>query len=137
MYFTFSLLIFLLAVTVSFTKPVYLKVSSLPARVTAFVLFPFVVINTPVALSPLLDTEALLEHENVHVAQQRELLIIGAFIVIWIELLYKRLRFYPTFAIARLNLSMEREALYNQRNPEFLANRPMFNWINYLHAPKK
>lgn len=65
--------------------------------------------------------EKTLNHEKIHFAQQKELLILGFFLLYllyWIIYGYK-------------NIPFEKEAYGNSDNFKYLEKRKRNNWINY------
>lgn len=101
---------------------------------SGFVIFPFIVLNTSVILHPLTDQSALIDHEKVHFAQQRELLIFGAFLIFWIEFLIKFFLYRDKLSAKeiRLKVSFEREALENQKTPDYFKTRKPYAWVKYI-----
>ena len=92
-------------------------------------------------------------HENTHGEQQKEMLLIGVALTIvllvigcswwslfalplflwWYGLEYLfRLVQYMDLNLAYRNISFEREAYVNERNPQYLDSRRHFAWFNYL-----
>jgi hypothetical protein len=65
--------------------------------------------------------EFLINHERIHLVQQKELLIIGFY------LLY--LLFWTRYGY--LNNPFEREALINQNDDNYLKKRHKFEWKRY------
>ena len=85
-------------------------------------------------------THSLLRHEQIHWAQEKELLILGFYLLYLAEfiirLLYQllvkhNLRGRPAHAAYRA-LSFEREAYSNQDNKDYLKNRKYYSWTKYL-----
>ena len=70
-------------------------------------------------------------HEAIHSAQMKEMLIIGFYlwyIIEWIVRLFQ----YGFSHRAYRNISFEREAYTNQNNLDYLSTRKRLSWINYL-----
>ena len=86
-------------------------------RFIACSLFGVLVTRPETKLSP-----AIVNHEAIHAAQQREMLYLPFFIAYFFEWLYRL--FLPGNAYE--NLSFEREAYANQSNPRYLDHRPRF-----------
>jgi hypothetical protein len=72
-----------------------------------------------------------IRHENIHGAQQKELLII--FFLLWygIEWLVK-LCYYRNGTTAYKNICFEREAYDNETDIVYLDNRKHFSFIKYI-----
>lgn len=81
-----------------------------------FALYPFIF-----ARPEYVADEIFLNHERIHLAQQKELWLLG---------------FYPWYLWELLRVGyrksmFEREAYKNQYNPGYLKTRPKFNFKNY------
>jgi hypothetical protein len=82
----------------------------------AFACFPFIFYKGD------RPTGALYNHELIHFTQQKELFLIGFYILyvlFWMQYGY-------------LNNPLEREAIDNQFNEEYLKNRKKFEWKRYI-----
>lgn len=75
-------------------------------------------------------TEVDYNHEAIHTRQIWELL--GIFFYLWygIEWLIRFFQYSPSDAY--YNISFEREAYTEEKNLEFLDNRPFWNFIKFL-----
>ena len=71
----------------------------------------------------------VINHEFIHVPQQKEMLILPFYIWYILEWLIKII-FYGTEAY--VNISFEREAYSNQNNLDYLKTRKHFSWMKYL-----
>ncbi len=70
----------------------------------------------------------LINHERIHTAQQRELLYVFFYIIYIIEWLVR----LTMRGNAYRNISFEREAYANQRNLNYLKERPLYAWRHYM-----
>lgn len=70
----------------------------------------------------------LINHERIHTAQQRELLYVFFYIIYIIEWLVR----LTMRGNAYRNISFEREAYANQRNLDYLKERPLYAWRHYM-----
>ncbi len=70
----------------------------------------------------------LINHERIHTAQQRELLYVFFYIIYIIEWLVR----LTMRGNAYRNISFEREAYANQRNLNYLKERPLCAWRHYM-----
>ena len=74
-------------------------------------------------------SERMLNHERIHSAQMRELLYVFFYVFYvleWIVKLFKyRLKSY-------YNISFEREAYQNEKNPDYLSRRNFFAWFKFI-----
>jgi len=86
-------------------------------NIRAIALWP----NIYVASNTIIDDE-LINHEKIHLTQQKELLILPFYIWYLIELYTKGYR----------NISFEKEAYANEHNLTYLNNRRIFSFIKYL-----
>ncbi len=73
--------------------------------------------------------EILIRHETIHFHQQLEMLVIPFYIWYGIEYFLK-LFVYGTEAYS--NLSFEREAYWNEENPDYFKTRKFWSFIKYL-----
>ncbi|WP_338152382.1 hypothetical protein [Psychroserpens jangbogonensis] len=73
----------------------------------------------------------LVNHEKIHLRQQLELLIIVFYLWYSIEFLI-RLLVYGNWKKAYKNISFEREAYVNEKDPNYLKLRPLWNFINFI-----
>lgn len=76
-----------------------------------------------------INKERIVNHENIHWVQSRELLGIGFYLLYLLEFLIKLL-FYGKKAY--YNLSFEREANKNELNQDYLRTRKMYSWVKYI-----
>lgn len=91
-------------------------------------IFPFIFIRNG------LDKEYepyLINHEKIHIKQQKELFLIGFFVlyVAWFLIDYL---FGFNFKNAYLKIPFECEAYSNQFDVEYLTNRKRFDWKSYI-----
>ena len=70
----------------------------------------------------------LLNHEKIHIRQQVELLILPFFIWYLLAYLYNLVKF-RCHKKAYRNVLFEREAYANERNLDYLAKRPLWNFL--------
>lgn len=76
-------------------------------------------------------TSRLLNHEETHSRQQKEMLILPFFV--WYALEFTiRLCQYRNWHDAYRNISFEREAYANEYDMGYLSTRKHFAWFNYL-----
>jgi len=69
-------------------------------------------------------------HEKIHIEQQKELFIIGFFIIYLIDFLYFFIKLRD-FQGAYYNIRFEKEAYVNMFNDEYLKQRKRFAWKNF------
>ena len=75
--------------------------------------------------------KSLINHEKIHLRQQLELLVLPFYIVYLLEFLIRCLFYWDSYR-AYQNLSFEREAYFNEDNPNYLNERKPFSFIKYL-----
>jgi hypothetical protein len=93
----------------------------------AVTIYPFIFINHIDAKSDYV----LLNHETIHLKQQKELFWIVFFLWYLIEYLF-RLIYYRNTYLAYRNISFEREAYVNENNLDYLINRKSFAFLKYM-----
>lgn len=98
-----------------------------PKGFTGITLFPFIFLKNSV----LKEDKTLINHEKIHLQQQKELLIISFYIFYGLEWLIKLLK-YRNHYLAYKNLSFEREAYQNENNFNYLKTRKPWAFLNYL-----
>lgn len=98
-----------------------------PKGYTGFAFFPFVFLK----YNYLKKDARLLNHENIHLKQQLELLIVPFYVFYIVEFLI-RLNQYKVWHVAYRNISFEREAYKNEANLSYLHQRPFWRFLKYL-----
>ena len=98
----------------------------IPKRFYAINLFGVILSRGP--LSPVVAN-----HEYIHTLQQRELWYIPFYLWYGVEWLIRLARYRNAYRSYR-NLSFEREAYANERNPHYPAHRRPFAFRHYLHS---
>ena len=94
-------------------------------RIGGITLYPFIVLREHYKGSGT----KIINHESIHIEQQKELLIIPFYILYILEWFIK-LFFYGKKAY--YNISFEREAYANEHNEEYLQTRKLYSWLKYL-----
>lgn len=98
-----------------------------PKGYTGITLFPFVFLKAV----HLKNNKILVNHEKIHLKQQIELLILPFYVWYVLEF-FVRLLQYKTWRLAYVNISFEREAYANEKQLEYLKNRPFWAFLKYL-----
>ncbi|WP_299059936.1 hypothetical protein [uncultured Polaribacter sp.] len=98
-----------------------------PTGYDGITLFPFIFLRT----KKLKEDSILINHEKIHLKQQLELLIIFFYLMYILEWLFK-LIVYKNFNSAYLNISFEREAYQNENNKNYIKNRKLWAFLNYI-----
>ena len=73
----------------------------------------------------------LINHESIHTAQMREMLFVPFYIFYLVEWLVRLMMRGNAYR----NISFEREAYDNQRNPDYLRHRRHYAWLKYMRKP--
>ncbi|CAL2103606.1 conserved protein of unknown function [Tenacibaculum sp. 190130A14a] len=98
-----------------------------PKGFIGITLYPFIFLKR----KDLKHDSELINHEKIHLKQQRELLIVFFYLFYFIEWVIK-LCIYRSSSLAYKNLSFEREAYINESNLYYLENRKFWAFINYI-----
>lgn len=100
----------------------------------AITLWPFIVLREDC----LRDDPYLMNHEKIHLQQQKELFVLGFYILYSLEYFIRRLQ-YRSHLLAYLNISFEREAFENQNDLNYLKKRKRFSVFKkrYFRRVKK
>ena len=94
-------------------------------KVEGIALFPFVLVR------PARPNAVLLNHERIHLRQQVELGILPFYVWYLLEYTYWRLRGRSHYG-AYLAISFEREAYDQETDLNYLTNRPLWAFRQYL-----
>ena len=111
-------------------RPIIIQNSNIPKYLSIFIniyaitLYPFIICREEM-------DEVVLNHEKIHLAQQKELWIIGfycLYVYYWLLAKYKG----STSLSSYLNIPFEREAYENENNMYYLITRKKNSWQRYL-----
>ncbi len=94
---------------------------------SAVTIYPFIILK----YSHLKQDDVLLNHERIHLQQQKELLWLAFFIWYGIEFFIK-LIYYRQSSKAYRNISFEREAYRNEADLAYIQKRKLFSFLKYL-----
>lgn len=85
----------------------------------------------------LKQDEVLLNHERIHLKQQRELLVIPFYFLYFFEWIYRSIKYRDSYK-AYKNISFEREAYQNEFDLTYLENRRTWHFLKYIrqNGPK-
>jgi hypothetical protein len=98
-----------------------------PHGYVGITIFPFVFLK-----HKYLKTDAILvNHENIHLKQQLELLILPFYLWYGLEFLI-RLFVYRNWIKAYQNISFEREANRNEKDLNYLKSRSFWSFLKYI-----
>ncbi|MEZ4810743.1 MAG: hypothetical protein R2819_10315 [Allomuricauda sp.] len=90
-------------------------------------LWPFIFLKE----DSLKTDEILINHERIHLKQQRELLLLPFYILYFSEWLLRTALYLDSYR-AYQNISFEREAYAHERDMEYLSQRKTFGFLDYL-----
>ena len=102
------------------------KLSSVFINVYAITLWPFIFIRDE-------GNKRTINHEKIHLEQQKELLLVGfylLYVIFWIIGLFK----YRSTQIAYYEIPFEREAYANDDDWVYLLNRKRYAWTKYVSS---
>jgi hypothetical protein len=98
-----------------------------PKGYVGLAVFPFIFLKD----KTFKNDGVLINHENIHLKQQLEFLIISFYVWYGIEFLFRLLQ-YGNWHLAYKNISFEREAFANENNPKYLKERGFWQFLKYL-----
>lgn len=97
-----------------------------PKKFSAFTVFPFIFIRNKEDR----NNKELINHEKIHLEQQKELLFIFFFIAYLAAYLYLLIKIKNRYQ-AYKQICFEREAYQHESNDNYLINRKRFAFFNY------
>ena len=96
---------------------------------SALSIYPFIILKKKESKDDLI----LINHERIHLQQQKELLWFIFFLWYGLEYLIK-LAYYRHPHTAYRNLSFEREAYYHEKDLSYLQKRKLFSFLRFLKS---
>jgi hypothetical protein len=90
-------------------------------------LWPFIILKD----IDLKEDMVLINHERIHLNQQKELLILPFYLFYLLEWIIRTI-FYLDSYRAYQNISFEREAYANEKNMKYLSQRKPYSFMKYL-----
>ncbi len=93
----------------------------------AVAIWPFIILKS----KDLKGNEVLINHERIHLQQQKEMLWLFFFIWYMVEFLVKLIKF-KKMMMAYRNLSFERESYANENDLNYVDKRKFWNFLKYL-----
>ena len=88
-------------------------------NILGMALYPFILVRPNAS-------DITINHEKIHIAQQKEMLIIGFYIFYMIDYIIKLFKYGKS---AYMELVFEREAYRKEEDLEYLNKRKPFNWL--------
>ena len=98
----------------------------IPKGYRGLTIFPFVIIKYPNSK----DNKVLLNHENIHIRQQLELLILPFYIWYFVDFGFQYFK-YRDKQMAYRNIIFEREAYSNENDLEYLKSRSFWAFLKF------
>lgn len=120
-YIYFGLIFVLLLFMIFISKHI------VPNGFVGITLFPFIILKK----ENLKQDQILINHEKIHLRQQRELLVLLFYIIYGFEWFIKFF-IYKNGYLTYKNLSFEREAYQNENNLSYLKTRKTWDFIKYF-----
>lgn len=99
----------------------------IPKNYTGLAIYPFIFLKS----KSLSNNWVLINHERIHLKQQLELLWVFFFLWYTMEFLFHLIRL-RNWNDAYKNISFEKEAYENEGNPNYLNERKLWSFVNYL-----
>ena len=99
----------------------------IPKNYTGLAIYPFIFLKN----KSLSDNWVLINHERIHLKQQLELLWVFFFLWYILEFLFRFVQL-RNWNDAYKNISFEKESYENEGNPNYLNERKIWSFINYL-----
>lgn len=93
--------------------------------VDGFVIWPFIFIESK-------RFSRILRHEQIHLKQMNELLVIPFYVLYVLNFLVNLIRYKFNIKMAYYNISFEREAYRGQYIKNYLQKRELFAWVKLL-----
>ncbi len=106
---------------------IFISKHIIPRGFAGLTLYPFIFLKR----EELKGNPVLINHEKIHLQQQRELFIIFFYLLYFLEW-FIRLLLYRKASKAYNNLSFEREAYQNEHNLTYIATRKRWAFLSYL-----
>ena len=103
--------------------PRFLKAISWVVDIVAITLFPFIISREEMS-------EDVLNHECIHIAQQKELFVLFFYLLYGWDYLIGMLK-YRNKEEAYFRIRFEQEAYENMYNEDYLENRKLYSWRKY------
>ncbi|KOS08416.1 hypothetical protein AM493_18400 [Flavobacterium akiainvivens] len=101
-----------------------------PKGYAGMAIFPFILVGDKNDINP-----TFLNHERMHLRQQLELLILLFYLWYVLEYLFRLIQ-YKNHDLAYRNISFEREAYANERNPDYLTTRSFWRFTKHLRTQR-
>jgi len=111
----------------------FLDRMSILMNVGGTTLFPFIILREHYKSQEILKNRITLNHEKIHIEQQKELLVVFFYLFYFLEYFIKLFKYGQD---AYYNLSFERESYVNGSNLEYLKTRKRYSFLKYIFNEK-
>ena len=112
-------------------KPIIKENSKIPAMLSWFISIGAITLYPYIISRGEMD-ETTLNHEMIHIYQQKELAVIGFYVLDAGYWLKNKIFNKMDSSQAYYNIPFEREAYMNESNPEYLDTRKKMAWREYV-----
>jgi len=93
--------------------------------------YPFVFIDKMLKGKPDSVLDPIINHESIHIAQQKELFVIGFYILYLLEFIAGTIACGDS-RLAYFSISFEQEAYEHQKDLSYLDKRKPMSWVKYF-----
>tara|TARA_R110000823_G_scaffold99905_2_gene215387 strand:+ start:412 stop:756 length:345 start_codon:yes stop_codon:yes gene_type:complete len=112
-----------MTIPIVIVSPRFTKFFSWVIDISAITLYPFIICREEMS-------EDVLQHETIHILQQRELFVVFFYMLyVWDYL--KGMIKYKNKAKAYFQIRFEQEAYAHMFEKNYLTERPKYNWRKY------
>lgn len=108
---------------ITIVSPTFTRLMSIVIDVYAITIFPFIISKEQMS-------ETVLNHETIHIHQQKELLVIGFYLLYLFYYLVGYVK-YKDKQMAYYMIPFEQEAYENDQNLDYLKDRRPYSWRKY------
>ena len=108
---------------ITIIAPRFLKALSIIIDIYAITLWPFIISREEMS-------EDVLNHESIHIAQQKELLVLFFYLLYGWDYLVGLIK-YKDKEKAYYRIRFEQEAYENMYNQKYLIERKLYSWRKY------
>lgn len=108
---------------ITIISPTFTRLMSIVIDVYAITIFPFIISKEQMS-------ETVLNHETIHIHQQKELLVIGFYLLYLFYYLIGYVK-YKDKQMAYYMIPFEQEAYENDQNLDYLKDRRPYSWRKY------
>lgn len=90
-------------------------------------LWPFIILKEEL----LKKDKVFMNHERIHIRQQAELLVLPFYLWYGVEFLFRWIQYKNKYQAYR-NISFEREAYGNEKDPGYLHKRSFWKFVRFI-----